>query len=135
MISKAQLINELVNNTYVILKPSPIAGIGVFAIRDIPKGTRNIFSTPDVNDKWITLPKNEVEQLPASIQFLIGNYCLFDEGNYFVPDYGFKKVDLCLFLNHDDNPNVRSINEGEYFEAVRDISEGEELFLYYGAEE
>lgn len=134
MISKAQLLNELNNNTYVILKPSAIAGIGVFALRDIPKGCRKIFSAPDKNDKWITVPRAEVESLSLSIQFLIGNYCLFDDENYFVPDHGFKKVDLCLFLNHGDDPNVFSINEGEYFEAVRDIAEGEELLLYYGAE-
>jgi len=35
---KQQLLDELINTTYVMLKPSPIAGIGVFAIRDIPKG-------------------------------------------------------------------------------------------------
>jgi len=135
MITKGQLLHELTNNTYVILKPSPIAGIGVFALRDIPKGSRNIFSAPDPTDKWITVPKLEVETLPDSIQHLIGNYCLFDEENYFVPDHGFKKVDLCLFLNHADEPNVISINDGEYFEALGDIAEGEELLLYYPEEE
>lgn len=134
MITKAELLRELIDNTYVILRPSPVAGIGVFALRDIPKGCRDMFSAPDPKDKWITLPKTEVEKLPESIQFLIGNYCLFDDHNYFVPDHGFKKVDLCLFLNHNDEPNVKSINDGDYFEAVRDIKEGEELFLYYGAE-
>jgi SET domain-containing protein len=135
MITKAQLLHELVNNTYVILRPSAIAGIGVFALRDIPKGCRDMFSAPDPNDKWIKVPKKEVDTLPEPIQFLIGNYCLFDDNNYFVPDYGFKKVDLCLFLNHSDEPNVKSIEEGNYFEAIRDIREGEELFIYYGADE
>jgi SET domain-containing protein len=35
-------------------------------------------------------------------------------------------------LNHSDNPNLVSINEGEYFEATRDIKVDEELFLDYG---
>jgi SET domain-containing protein len=131
MISKAELIEELSNNTYIMLKPSPIAGVGVFAIRDIPKGCRSMFSAPKPTDRWIKIPKPEVERLSPSIQFLIGNYCLFDEESYFVPDHGFKQVDLCLFLNHSDEPNVVSINDGEYFEAVRDIGEGEELLLYY----
>ena len=134
MISKAELLHELTNNTYIILKPSPIAGIGVFALRDIPKGCRTMFSAPKETDKWITVPKTDVETLSPAIQFLIGNYCLFDDENYFVPDHGFKQVDLCLFLNHGDEPNVISINDGEYFEAVRDIAEGEELLLYYGVE-
>jgi SET domain-containing protein len=130
--SKAALLAELSNNTYVMLQPSPIAGIGVFAIQDIPKGCRDMFSKPDVNDKWITVSKQEVDALPAHAQFIIGNYCLYDDENYFIPDDGFKKIDVSLFLNHADTPNIISINDGDYFEAIRDIKAGEELLLDYG---
>lgn len=41
--NKEALLKELANATYVMIKPSPLHGIGVFAIRDIPKGTKNIF--------------------------------------------------------------------------------------------
>jgi SET domain-containing protein len=58
---------------------------------------------------------------------------LFDEAlNYFVPEQGFKKMDLSLFINHSDTPNIRSVNDGDYFEALREIEAGEELFLDYG---
>jgi SET domain len=130
--TKAELLAELTNNTYVMLKPSPVEGIGVFAITDIPKGCRNMFSKPDVNDEWVTVPKKEVEALPTHAQFIVGNYCLYDEDNYFIPGNGFKKIDLSLFLNHADIPNVISINDGDYFEAVRDIKAGEELLVDYG---
>jgi SET domain-containing protein len=63
---------------------------------------------------------------------LSGNYCLFDEKNYFVPGHGFKKIDVLLFLNHSDTPNVISINEGEFFETVREIKAGEDLAIDYG---
>ena len=135
MTDKLNLLNEIINNTNVVLRPSSVAGVGVFALRDIPKGCRDMFSKPHPNDNWIKIPLTEVENLPEHAKFLIWNYCLFDDENYFVPDYGFKKLDLCLFLNHSDNPNVKSIKGGDYFEAVRDIASGEELFLYYGAEE
>jgi SET domain-containing protein len=135
MTRKVDLLNEIINNTYVVLRPSSVAGIGVFALRVIPKGCRDMFSKPHRGDNWIKIPLTEVEQLPEHAKFLIWNYCLFDDENYFVPDYGFKKVDLCLFLNHSDNPNLQSINGGDYFEAVRDIMAGEELYIYYGAEE
>lgn len=130
--TKVELLAELSQHTYIMLKPSLVAGIGVFALRDIPKGCRDMFSKPDKNDTWITLSKKEVETLPHHAQILVENYCLFDEENYFVPDYGFKKIDISLFLNHSDEPNVTSINEGEYFEALRDIKTGEELFVDYG---
>ncbi len=129
---KAALLAELASNTFVMLKPSPIAGIGVFAITDIPKGCRNMFSPPNIKDKWVTLSKKEVAALPKHAQFIIGNYCLYDDSNYFVPDYGFKKIDLSLFLNHSDKANVVSINDGDYFEAIREIKIGEELLVDYG---
>jgi hypothetical protein len=130
--TKAELLAELANNTYVMLKPSPIEGVGVFAITDIPRGCRDMFSKPDAADDWITVAKSEVDALPAHAQFIVGNYCLYDDDNYFIPAQGFKKIDLSLFLNHNDIPNVISINDGDYFEALRDIKAGEELLIDYG---
>jgi SET domain-containing protein len=131
--NKEELTKELSNNSYVMLKPSPVAGIGVFAICNIPKGCRDMFSTPSKNDEWITLTKKEVEALPPHAQFMVGNYCLYDdEENYFVPAEGFKKIDVSLFINHSDTPNIISINDGDYFEAIREIKIGEELLLDYG---
>ena len=123
--TKEELLKELSDNTYVMLKPSPLEGIGVFALQDIPKGCRNMFSKPDANDQWITIPKKEITALPSHAQFLVGNYCLYDDENYFVPGHGFKKMDVALFINHSDQPNIISINDGDYFEAIRDIKTGE----------
>ena len=128
--NKEALLNELANATYVMIKPSPLHGIGVFAIRDIPKGTKNIFSK-GVGD-WIKVSKEEVDALPQHSKDLVENHCLFDEDHYFIPDYGFKLVDLVIYLNHSETPNVISLNEGEEFEAIRDIANGEELLVDYG---
>lgn len=130
--TKAELLAELGNNTFVMLKPSSIEGVGVFAVTAIPKGCRNMFGKPDAAEEWITVSKKEVETLPEHTQFLVGNYCLYDDENYFIPAQGFKKMDVSLFLNHSDDPNIISINDGEYFEAVRDIKAGEELVIDYG---
>jgi len=128
--NKEALLKELANSTYVMIKPSPLHGIGVFAIRDIPKGTSNIFSK-GVGD-WIKVSKEEVDALPQHSKDLIENHCLFDEDHYFIPDYGFKLVDLVIYLNHSETPNVISLNDGEEFEAIRDIANGEELLVDYG---
>ena len=127
---KEALLKQLQSQTYVMIKPSPLHGIGVFAIRDIPKGTSNIFSK-GVGD-WIKVSKEEVDALPQHSKDLIENHCLFDEDFYFIPDYGFKLVDLVIYLNHSETPNVISLNEGEEFEAIRDIASGEELLVDYG---
>ena len=130
--TKAALLNELAGNTWVMIRPSPIEGIGVFALQDIPKGCRSMFSKANEQEQWIPIAKTEVENLPAHAKALIENYCLYDEENYFVPDYGFKKMDLVNFLNHSDTPNVISINDGEFFETIRDIKKDEELVIDYG---
>lgn len=130
--TKEALLQELAGNTWVMIKPSPIEGIGVFALCDIPKGCRSMFSRANEQEKWIPVSKTEVDHLPAHAKALIENYCLYDDENYFVPDYGFKKMDLVNFLNHADIPNIISINDGEFFEAIRDIKKGEELVIDYG---
>lgn len=127
---KISLMNELLTNTFVMLKPSPVQGIGVFAITDIKKGQRNIFSND--TSEWIKISKEEIATLPEHSKAVVENYCLYDEGNYYVPEYGFKMVDLVIFLNHADEPNIVSINEGEDFEALTDITAGTELFIDYG---
>jgi SET domain-containing protein len=132
MITKENLLNELTNNTFVMLRPSPVGGVGVFAIREIPKGCRSMFSNPHADEKWIKISRQEMEALPTFAQDIIVNYCLFDEDAYFVPEKGFKKMDLSYYVNHSDSPNIISINEGEYFEATRVIKVNEELFLDYG---
>lgn len=128
--NKKALLKQLAESTYVMIKASPVHGIGVFAIRDIPKGTQDIFSQGV--GEWIEVSKEEVEALPKHSRDLVENHCLFDEKNYFIPDYGFKLVDLVIYLNHSDTPNVVSKNDGERFEAIRDIVCGEELFVDYG---
>ena len=128
--TKAELLSELAHNTLVMLKPSPVQGVGVFAITDIPAGQRNIFSRD--TSEWIAVSKDEVAQLPEHSRAVVENYCLYDNDNYFIPEYGFKMADLVIFLNHSDEPNVRSLNDGADFEALRDISSGEELFIDYG---
>ena len=129
---KDRLLSAVAADTWVMLQPSPIAGVGVFAIRVIPKGCRSMFSEPDTPEDWVSVSRAEVEALPEHARHLVENYCLYDDEQYFVPAAGFKKMDLALFLNHADTPNVRSIGDGAYFEATREIAAGEELFIDYG---
>lgn len=127
-----QFLRELRDRTYVMLRPSPIEGVGVFAIRDIPKGCRDIFSPPAAPDEFVAVPRADIDQLPAHAKRVVETYCLFDADWYWLPKDGFKKMDLVHFLNHSDTPNVASVDEGNWFEALRDIAAGEELLVDYG---
>jgi len=128
--TKEELLNELANNTWVMIQPSGIHGIGVFAVRDIPAGCREIFSSE--MGEWTTVARKEVDALPVYAKELVENFCLYDDAGYFIPARGFKTIDLSLFLNHSATPNIFSVNEGEYFETMRDIKKGEELLVDYG---
>jgi hypothetical protein len=99
-----------IRNSYLQLRPSPVDGIGVFAIRDIQKGCRNMFSKD--NGEWMKIPVKEVALLPDYAKELISNYCVYDQDYYYIPDYGFKKIDLVCFLNHSDHPNIISVQDG-----------------------
>jgi SET domain-containing protein len=128
--NKKDLLHELRSETYVMIQPSPLHGIGVFAIRSIPKGCRNLFSKG--TGEFIKIERSEIDALPPHIRHLVETHCLFDQDFYYVPEYGFKVMDLSLFLNHSDTPNIISINEGEEFETIREIAPGEELLIDYG---
>lgn len=74
----------------------------------------------------------EVDALPEHSRALIENFCLYGETGYFVPDEGFDTMDIALYLNHSETPNLRSIDDGDYFEALVDIPAGTELLIDYG---
>lgn len=130
MTKKDKLLQQLHQHTFAMLKPSPLHGIGVFAITAIKKGERKIFS--DHESEWIEISKEEVDALPQHARSLVENHCLFNETHYYIPEYGFKIFDLAVYLNHSDQPNLISVNDGDFFEAIRDIEAGEELLIDYG---
>lgn len=128
--TKEELLQELQHETWVALQPSPVHGIGVFALCDIPKGCKTIFSKN--TGGWLKLSFEEVEQLPAHSKDLVETYYLYDSEQYFIPDHGCKVMDMANYLNHSSTPNIISVADGEYFEALRDIAKGEELLVNYG---
>lgn len=128
----AAFLATLRAESYVMLRPSPIAGVGVFAIRDIPKGCRALFSPPGDADAFVAVPRALVDAEPAHVRALVEHYCLYDATTYWIPRDGFRRMDLSLFLNHGEAPNVATVDDGAYFEALRDIAAGEELLVDYG---
>jgi SET domain-containing protein len=127
---KQALLNQLLKETYVTIRSSSVHGIGVFALVNIAKGQRGLFSNDQ--SEWIKITHNEINQLPEHSRSLIENHCLYDDDGYYVPEYGFKMIDPIVFINHSDAPNIVSIEDGEDFEAITDINAGQELFLDYG---
>jgi len=124
----AKLLQEIVD-TSIGLAPSPIHGVGVFALCDIPASRTDVFSSGSEN--WPEVSQAVVETLPQHTQKLIATYCLLDDGKVYLPPHGFKIVDLAFFLNHSDEPNLKQMEGGNYFVTLRPIHAGEELTIDY----
>jgi len=112
-----------INNTvYCRLAPSSIHGIGVFAIRDIPKGQK----ITDYYGGWFPLfsvTEEEFDKIEPEIQILIRQQTIFsDEIKFDSPN---SHVILEAFMNHSTTPNSDGII------TLRDIKKGEELTKDY----
>jgi hypothetical protein len=113
-------------DVYTRLKPSPLAGVGVFAIRPIPRGTY-IFEPDD--DDLVTVSTKWVQALEAPLRRLYEDFCVLKADIYKCPS-SFNKLTPSWYLNHSDRPNVAADRSLQFY-ALRDISVDEELTANY----
>jgi len=114
---------------YTRLKPSKIHGVGVFAIRDIPKGIYLFTDEAEQNMEDCWMDKEEVRKLNPEFRKLYDDFCLIKNNKYSCP----KTFDLLTpgwYINHSDKPNVLK-RDGGSFKTLRKIKKGEELTTSY----
>lgn len=114
------------SNVYTRLAPSKIHGVGIFAIKDIPKG-KNVFGSD--NSKMIWVDKKIVKKQTSEIQKLYDDFCVIKGDKYGCPD-NFNNLTVDWYLNNSKKPNVRC-NKNYDFIAMRVIKKGEELTANY----
>jgi hypothetical protein len=115
------------DGAYTRMKPSKIHGVGVFAIRNIPKDTY-IFSGD--NSNMVCVDKSVIEKQEVEIRKLYDDFCIIKGNKYYCPD-NFNNMNVGWYLNESkDNPNVRCDNNYDFY-AIRDIEKGEELTVDY----
>ncbi|MBS0250397.1 MAG: SET domain-containing protein [Proteobacteria bacterium] len=110
------------------LGPSDIAGIGLFAAEDIPKGTVT-WRFMERFDRLLT--EDEMESLPEVARCgLLDHVYLHEASGMFV-----LCADNARFMNHADHPNTEGVHEPGSIEgydiASRDIRAGEEITCDY----
>lgn len=114
------------SSVWATLKPSPIHGVGVFAIRDIPKGRRiTDYSVHDIRNPIVCeLTEQEFDEVHPAVRALILDRTVFPyRGDsvvfrFYSPN---SEQTLTSFMNHSDTPNSDGVI------ALRDILEGEEV--------
>lgn len=111
------------SSVYTRLKQSAIHGVGVFAIRKIPKGTK-LF---DANEELIWIDESEIDELPPNLRQLYDDFCIIKDGLYGCP-HDFNNLTMGWYLNDSITPNIL-VDENYDMWAIRDIAEGEELTI------
>jgi hypothetical protein len=101
-------------------------GVGVIAIRDIPKGA--LIFAPD-DDRMIQVSANMIAGLSPELRKLYEDFCPLNGGYYTCP-LSLNKLTVAWYLNDSDTPNCE-IDDQLRFRALRDIQSGEELFARY----
>ncbi|MCA9800948.1 MAG: SET domain-containing protein-lysine N-methyltransferase [Cyanobacteria bacterium HKST-UBA02] len=114
------------------LQSSPIHGIGLFADEFIPRGTTVWKFLPGFD---LSLPAEEVEKLPESVQQFLSYYGFLDMNirRWILP------VDDARFMNHSREPNLdfAAIDGLSASLANRDIQPAEEItedYRYFALE-
>lgn len=111
---------------YVRLAPSNIHGVGVFAIRDIPKGAP-VFGDDDARTTLV--PAAVVKRLKREIRVLYEDFCVL-EGRQWTCPASFNLLTPSWYVNHSNTPNIACDDSLRFF-ALRRISKGEELTADY----
>ena len=122
-------VEYLNGSVWVKLAPSNIHGVGVFAIRDIPKDT--LITDNSRHDRYpayvYELKQHDFKKLIKPIRDLILDRTMFSAAVYLMqfisPNSECYLQDFC---NHSDTPNVDTD-----FVSLRDIKEGEEILENY----
>lgn len=114
-----------------ILKPSSLGGVGVFAVHDIPSGTR-IFNT------ILKMRTMKIKDVPQ--EFL--KYVVYINDEECVGPQRFDRMEIGWYINHSATPNIEQENvitaENIYdvmdkltVYAVKDIEAGDEILVDY----
>jgi SET domain-containing protein len=132
--TKKEIIQDLEKNIYCRIRPSRIHGVGVFAIRHIPKGAYPLISIWDV--AVVPIAEKEIirnKKIHSAVKTLVRSFYARQNGKLYFPAHSFNQIDISYFLNHSNNPNLEATDVGDdiLFRAKRNIKVGEELTTDY----
>ena len=126
----------ILKNIFVKLKPSKIDGVGVFAIRDIPKDTF-LFETWKGDSGYYPIEENELQKLPKDLYTHIKDIFLYspefpnDTNTYIQLTKGCHWIYTTPYYFVNSNINNFNIDK-DTLKTTRNIKQGEEILSNYG---
>ncbi len=101
-------------------------GVGVFAIKNIKKGTK-LFGSDNAGMVWVS--EADIKHLPKAVAKLYKDFAVLKDGRYGCPP-SFNQLTPAWYLNNSDKPNARCDDNYDFF-AIREIKQGEEITADY----
>lgn len=130
---KRKILRNL-KNTYCRLGHSKIHGIGVIAVRDIPKGKNPFWGIK--NSKYYKFRIRDLKKLDAAVMKMLNDFFVIEgDGTVDITENALNGMDISFFLNNSKNPNLKifddKINDSYSFRTTKKIKRGEELTISY----
>ena len=125
---KKNLLKHLQEEVYCKLGISKVHGIGVFALRTIPKGVNPMRTWNDVEEVEFT--HHDLKGLPRSVRKELDIFCYYTDEVMHIPSVGMNTMNMAVYLNHSKKPSVAYQKNGQ-LKTLRTIRSGEELMLDY----
>ena len=141
-LNRQALIHNTIHGVWARIGRSAIGGVGVIAVRDIPRG-QDPFPMPDgqscgIGEYISVSPKEVKEALPGVKEMMNDFFAIETDGRQLMPVPGLNAMTTSYYLNHADarkgkvNMQPRECNcPVMCFYAVKDIKKGEELLFDY----
>jgi SET domain-containing protein len=123
-----KLLKHLQEEVYCKLGISKVHGIGVFAIRAIPKGVNPMRTWHPVEEVPIAL--KDLKGLPKAVRQELDLFCYYDNEVMHIPSVGMNTMNMAVYLNHSKKPSVAYQKNGQ-LKTLRAIRKDEELMLDY----
>jgi SET domain-containing protein len=123
------IIENLRHGTYARIQRSHIHGIGVIAIRDIPKRVDPFPGSKAPS--FIELDEGALTGIDLEVVRYFKDFLVLRNGKWLVPDFGLNGMDISWYMNHSGNPNVVMFGDILEFLTLREIKKGEELTINY----
>ena len=132
-INRQRVIDNTLNDVYCRLSVTE-HGVGVRAVRAIPRGT-DPFKTVDPVHDIVSISRDDIARAHPGVREMTDDYMVSTEGIVPMTRNGLNAVTIDFFMNHNPkDPNMTIINGDDAyvtFQAARDIQAGEELTINY----
>ena len=127
--AKQDILKNL-ENTYCRIRTSKINGVGVFAIKDIPKGI-NPFNKAKAQG-WQKFKISELRFLDKEVFKMVEAFFTIQKDNtIYIPKGGLNEMNISYIMNDSFKPNVKMAKDEVNFTTLRKINKGVELTVSY----